>query len=54
VLWALLVGVSLGGAAASLALLKGREGRATIPYAPFLCLGALTALLYNPIPNLLP
>jgi prepilin signal peptidase PulO-like enzyme (type II secretory pathway) len=59
-LWALLVGVGLGGAAAaSLALAARRDGRTQpgrihLPYAPFLCLGALAALLYNPVPGLLP
>jgi prepilin signal peptidase PulO-like enzyme (type II secretory pathway) len=59
-LWALLVGVGVGGVAvASLALAKGRDQNARsgighLPYAPFLCLGALAALLYNPVPGLLP
>jgi prepilin signal peptidase PulO-like enzyme (type II secretory pathway) len=52
-LWALLVGIGTGGVAmVSLALAK-RERRITMPYAPFLCLGALAALLYNPVPGLL-
>jgi len=50
VLWALLIGVVAGGIAA-IALLTGRRWQpsAQIPYAPFLCLGAIIALLYNPL-----
>lgn len=49
-LWALIVGVSLG-ALISIALLVTKRGgwQTRIPYAPFLCLGAMVALLYNPI-----
>jgi prepilin signal peptidase PulO-like enzyme (type II secretory pathway) len=60
VLWALLVGVGVGGVATAwITLAKGQDGasqgkRIHIPYAPFLCLGALAAFVYNPIPNLLP
>lgn len=48
-LWALLVGAGIGGIAA-LALLASSRGswKTGIPYAPFLCLGAMVALLYNP------
>lgn len=50
VLWALILGVGSGGLMAGLLLIAGRGGRATrIPYAPFLCLGAMLALLYNPV-----
>ena len=50
VLWALLIGVLAGGAVA-IGLLAGRRWRpsAQMPYAPFLCLGAIIALLYNPL-----
>jgi prepilin signal peptidase PulO-like enzyme (type II secretory pathway) len=60
VLWALLVGVGVGGVATAWITLAGSQDGATqgrrihVPYAPFLCLGALAAFLYNPIPNLLP
>jgi prepilin signal peptidase PulO-like enzyme (type II secretory pathway) len=48
ILWVLLVGGSLGALVA--VLLLNRHGKKyTIPYAPFLCLGAMAALLYNPI-----
>ena len=50
VLWALIIGVGSGGLMAALLLATGRGGRSTrIPYAPFLCLGAMLALLYNPV-----
>ena len=44
------VGVGAGGAAAVFLLARRQGLKATMPYAPFLCLGALIALLYNPIP----
>lgn len=50
ILWALIVGVGAGGVAAVILLARRRGLKATMPYAPFLCLGALVALLYNPIP----
>jgi leader peptidase (prepilin peptidase)/N-methyltransferase len=54
VLWALILGVLAGGAAAAYLMLARGRGRAhTIPYAPFLCLGAVAALLYDPLPALL-
>lgn len=54
VLWALALGVLAGGAAAAYLMLAQGRGRAyTIPYAPFLCLGAVMALLYDPLPALL-
>ncbi len=50
VLWALLIGVLLGGIGAMGCIAARRGGRRTqIPYAPFLCLGAMIALLYNPL-----
>lgn len=50
VLWALLVGAGVGAAVTVYLLVIQQRGRkSTIPYAPFLCLGALVALLYNPL-----
>lgn len=48
VIWALIIGAG-AGALVSVGLLLSRQGtRATsIPYAPFLCLGAMFALLYG-------
>ncbi len=49
VLWALMLG-TLAGALATLILLATHRAQfnRTIPYAPFLCLGALVALALNP------
>src|SRR5919201_1082467 len=48
-LWALMVGVISAGITAMVLLLTKRSNRQTqIPYAPFLCLGAMVALFYNP------
>lgn len=49
VLWALMLG-TLAGALATLILLAVRRAQfnRTIPYAPFLCLGALVVLALNP------
>lgn len=44
VLTALLAGVLFGGVAAAVALLRGLGRRSTIPYAPWLALGAMLAL----------
>ena len=50
-LWALMVGIFVGGSLAILLLLSHRgDSKSEIPYAPFLCLGALVALYYNPVP----
>jgi leader peptidase (prepilin peptidase)/N-methyltransferase len=49
VLWALIVGVGVGAVVALWLLGRGRTRQTYIPYAPFLCLGAMIALLYNPI-----
>lgn len=50
VLWALMLGVLAGGMVTALLLLSHRGSpKSQIPYAPFLSLGALIALLYNPI-----
>lgn len=49
-LWALMTGVLAGGIVAVLMLLSHQsDSKSQIPYAPFLCLGALIALFYNPI-----
>lgn len=49
-LWALLVAVLAGGVVTA-ALLLSRRGhsKTLIPYAPFLSIGALVALFYNPV-----
>jgi len=50
VLWALLIGAGSGALLAGWLLLTRRDARhLRIPYAPFLCFGAMIALLYNPI-----
>ena len=49
-LWALTVGILAGGAAAVYLMLARRwRPSSQIPYAPFLCLGAIVALMYNPL-----
>lgn len=48
VLWALLVGGSAGAAVAIYLLVRNQPEHHAMPYAPFLCLGALVALVYNP------
>ncbi|MCB8942975.1 MAG: prepilin peptidase [Ardenticatenaceae bacterium] len=50
ILWALLLGIGLGGGTAVFLLLRHHHRQQQIPYAPFLCLGAFIALLYNPWP----
>lgn len=55
VLWALLIGVVAGGLAIGwLMIARHWQAKDQIPYAPFLCLGALIALLYNPFAALFP
>jgi len=55
VLWALTLGIVAGGIAALLLVLTRRWGlKSHIPYAPFLCLGAMIALLYDPLPLIFP
>ncbi|MBK9749456.1 MAG: prepilin peptidase [Chloroflexi bacterium] len=50
VLWPLLLGAGSGALVAVWLLLTRRAARGLrIPYAPFLCFGAMIALLYNPI-----
>lgn len=54
VFWALLAGALLGGGTAVFLMVgRGWERKTHIPYGPFLCLGALVALLINPVPWLL-
>ncbi|MDX1992604.1 MAG: A24 family peptidase [bacterium] len=48
VLWALIVGVGMGGVLAVGLLLRHRSRSITFPYAPCLCLGAMIALVFNP------
>ena len=48
VLWVLIVGAGTGAVVAIYFLLKSGHSVRSIPYAPFLCLGALVALFYNP------
>ena len=53
VLWALIIGVTSGGLAVAVLLLSRRWNlKSQIPYAPFLCLGALIALFYNPLTSI--
>jgi len=55
VLWALALGILAGGITALLLVLTPRWGpKSHIPYAPFLCLGALLALVYDPLPLIFP
>jgi prepilin signal peptidase PulO-like enzyme (type II secretory pathway) len=49
VLWALALGIVAGGVGALLILVTRRGGlKSYMPYAPFLCLGAMLVLLYYP------
>lgn len=48
VLWGLLVGAGLGAVVLSWHALRQRGCRITIAYAPYLSLGAMIALLFNP------
>jgi prepilin signal peptidase PulO-like enzyme (type II secretory pathway) len=53
-LWALLLGTFIGGISMFLLRVMNRsQTRRHLPYAPFLCLGAIIAMLYNPIELLL-
>ena len=54
VLWALALGILSGGIVSSLLLLSQRWRPSDhIPYAPFICFGAITALLYDPVTPIL-
>lgn len=49
-LWALIVGGTVGALAAIYLVVRGSSTlRSYIPYAPFLCTGAMVALMYNPL-----
>jgi len=49
--WALLAGVLAGGVTAVFLLFARRwQPKSHIPYGPFLCFGAIVALLYSPLP----
>ncbi len=51
VLWALVAGTVAGGLIVIVLLTTRKKGlKSHIPYAPFLCLGAMTAIFYDPIP----
>ena len=54
VLWPVSVGIMAGGIT-SITIIAARRGalQTRIPYAPFLCLGAMISLLYNPLSALL-
>ncbi len=55
VLWALAPGILAGGMTALLLLLTRRwEPGSYIPYAPFLCLGAVFSLICDPLPLVFP
>jgi len=50
VLWPLSLGILAGGIVSLLLLLsRGWEPKSLIPYAPFLCLGAMISLIHNPL-----
>ena len=49
ILWVLIVGAGAGAVIAVALLLTSGHTIRSIPYAPFLCLGSLVALLYNPL-----
>ena len=50
VLWALIVGAGTGALVAIVLLVTHRDGsKRFFPYAPFLCGGAIVALLYSPV-----
>ncbi|MEZ4594253.1 MAG: A24 family peptidase [Chloroflexota bacterium] len=51
--WALLAGGLVGGGTAVFLLIgPGKNRKQQMPYGPFLCLGGIVALLYNPLPLL--
>ncbi len=52
-LWALLVGGGVGAIMALLFIVQGKGKTFAIPYAPFLCFGAMIALLVNPFAGLM-
>lgn len=55
VLWALTLGILAGGIAALFLCLTGRSKIGDhMPYAPFLCLGVMVALIYDPLSSVFP
>lgn len=52
VLWALIVGAGGGALVAVYLLLRHPKKKIFIPYAPFLCFGAMVALFFNPFAEL--
>ncbi|GIK63795.1 MAG: hypothetical protein BroJett018_15890 [Chloroflexota bacterium] len=52
ILWALLMATGVGALIAVSLWIWHRNAKLTMPYAPFLCFGAMLAMLYNPIPTL--
>ena len=53
VLWVLIVGAGSAAVVAVYFLMTSGHAIRSIPYAPFLCLGALVALFYNPFLTLI-
>jgi leader peptidase (prepilin peptidase)/N-methyltransferase len=53
ILWVLIVGAGSAAIIAVYFLLTARGRISSIPYAPFLCLGALIAVFYNPLLTLI-
>ncbi len=53
ILWVLIVGAGSAAVIAGYFLLTAKGTIRSIPYAPFLCLGALIALFYNPFLTLM-
>lgn len=52
VLWALLAATGVGAVVAVSLWKWHHNAKLTMPYAPFLCFGAILAMLYNPFPTL--
>jgi prepilin signal peptidase PulO-like enzyme (type II secretory pathway) len=53
ILWALIVGVGAGGVTAAVLIVRRYSLNSAMPYAPFLCLGALVALIYDPLTSMM-
>ncbi|KAB2852288.1 MAG: prepilin peptidase, partial [Anaerolineae bacterium] len=52
ILWALILATGIGALIAVGLWLWQHNAKFTMPYAPFMCFGAILALLYNPLPTL--